>query len=766
MRDPSSEQLNDQDEQKKSDSREKFKQIKKKTSAEIENPVHRCLRDLSRNLGPVFSLRLGSCRAVIVTSASAAEEFLSHENDVIFANRPNSTLGKYVAYNNTAIIVAPYGDHWRNLRRICSLEIFSAARLKESFEIRRDEVRSLVRTIHKAASGGGGNDFVRMELRPLLSGFTLNVIMRMMAGKRYYGGEDNAEAKEVRELISETFELAGFTYVGDFLPILKLFDFDGYVKRVKKLGSRLDKFMQELVDEHRRNRGQTEFKNTMITHLLTLQETQPEYYTDEIIKGLVMVMIDAGTDTTAVTLEWAMANLLNHPDVLAKAKTELNNVVSSEGRLMEESDTSTCTYLNNVISETLRLYPAGPMLVPHASSVDCKVAGYDIPRGTWLFVNAWAIQRDPKVWDEPEAFKPERFDNEEWKTTKRGNFLPFGIGRRACPGMGLAQILLSSALGSLIQCFDWERDEDIAVDMSEGTGLTMPKVACSGAVHCQLMDSVHPGAVPMHKVNFDAKSEYEMIQNYKVLQDVFNKLKITKHIEVSKLVKGRPLDNLEFMQWMKKYCDSVNGSQLHNYHALERREACKGGKEATKRAAATQQSAKSSSVGPRPSSSNGTRKHEAPSSGNQHSSKAPSSKQSKPVTAAYDEKITELKLYIDSLEKERDFYFSKLRDVEILCQNPDTDNLPLVGSIKRILYAADGEDVGGGGAEATETQTLRPIAESSSEERRSSGLESQKRKLIVNHDVDAAAVTTLSPRQRLSDSTDVKCSGSSPLLTC
>ncbi|XP_056842831.1 cytochrome P450 81D1 [Raphanus sativus] len=315
-----------------------------------------------------------------------------------------------------------------------------------------------------------------MELRPLLSGFTLNVIMRMMAGKRYYGGEDNAEAKEVRELISETFELAGFTYVGDFLPILKLFDFDGYVKRVKKLGSRLDKFMQELVDEHRRNRGQTEFKNTMITHLLTLQETQPEYYTDEIIKGLVMVMIDAGTDTTAVTLEWAMANLLNHPDVLAKAKTELNNVVSSEGRLMEESDTSTCTYLNNVISETLRLYPAGPMLVPHASSVDCKVAGYDIPRGTWLFVNAWAIQRDPKVWDEPEAFKPERFDNEEWKTTKRGNFLPFGIGRRACPGMGLAQILLSSALGSLIQCFDWERDEDIAVDMSEGTGLTMPKV--------------------------------------------------------------------------------------------------------------------------------------------------------------------------------------------------------------------------------------------------------------------------------------------------
>ena len=253
----------------------------------LKDPVHRCLRDLSKSLGPVFSLRLGSCRAVVVTSASAAEEFLSHENDIVFANKPITTLYAYVLYNNTAVSVAPYGDHWRNLRRICTVEIFSAARLKESFEIRRDEVRSMLQTIHAAATLRGNNS-VRMELRPLLSGFTLNVIMRMVAGKRYYG-EENAEAKESKELISETFELGGFTYVGDFLPIVKLFDFDGYVKRTKKLGLKLDKYMQKLVDERRRNRGKTEFKNTMITHLLTLQETQPELYTDQIIKGLVLV---------------------------------------------------------------------------------------------------------------------------------------------------------------------------------------------------------------------------------------------------------------------------------------------------------------------------------------------------------------------------------------------------------------------------------------------------------------------------------------------
>ncbi|CAD5336097.1 unnamed protein product [Arabidopsis thaliana] len=316
---------------------------------------------------------------------------------------------------------------------------------------------------------------------------------------------------------------------------------------------------------------------------------------------------------------------------------------------------------------------------------------------------------------------------------------------------------MATNIGMMDSAYFVGRSEILAwINSTLQLNLSKVEEACSGAVHCQLMDSVHPGTVPMHKVNFDAKSEYEMIQNY-------------KHIEVSKLVKGRPLDNLEFMQWMKKYCDSVNGGQ-HNYHALERREASKGGKEATKRAAATQQSGKSSSSSapPRPSSSNGTRKHEPQSNntgthhsstGNHHHSSKPSAKQSKPVPA-YDEKITELKLYIDSLEKERDFYFSKLRDVEILCQNPDTEHLPLVGSIKRILYAADGEDVG-----AAETQTLSPIAEGS-EERRNSVTESQKRKLIVNLDVDVAAITTLSPRQRLSDASDVKCSGSSPLLTC
>lgn len=279
------------------------------------------------------------------------------------------------------------------------------------------------------------------------------------------------------------------------------------------------------------------------------------------------------------------------------------------------------------------------------------------------------------------------------------------------------------------------------------------------------MDAVHPGMVPMHKVNFDAKSEYEMIQNYKVLQDVFNKLKITKHIEVNKLIKGRPLDNLEFMQWMKRYCDSVNGGLLHSYNPLERRETSKGGKETSKKGATTQSSAKGSSAAPRPQSSHNARKNDV-AFANIANQTVKAAKPPSPVLA-YEEQIMELKLSVDRLEKERDFYFAKLRDIEILCQSPEIEHLPIVSAIKRIMYATDDDASVVAEAQAMvslnqkEPESLSPIAEVSEEKTNS---EAQKRKNILNLDVDVAAIATLSPRQRLSDASDVHCSGS-PLMT-
>lgn len=211
--------------------------------------------------------------------------------------------------------------------------------------------------------------------------------------------------------------------------------------------------------------------------------------------------------------------------------------------------------------------------------------------------------------------------------------------------------------------------------------------AASGAVQCQMIDMTYPGVVPMHKVNFDARTEYDMIQNYKVLQEVFNKLKIDKHIEVNRLVKGRPLDNLEFLQWLKRYCDSVNGGIMNeNYNPVERRG--KGGKERNLKG--PQKSSKSLQTNNCHNSGMGDGAINK-ISGQRQGRAVPitSGSNSSEEFQALTKENTDLKLSVDLLEKERDFYFGKLRDIEVLCQTPELENLPMALAIKKILYAAD-----------------------------------------------------------------------------
>ncbi|ESQ37614.1 hypothetical protein EUTSA_v10002366mg [Eutrema salsugineum] len=198
----------------------------------------------------------------------------------------------------------------------------------------------------------------------------------------------------------------------------------------------IDEFLQGLVDE---KRAQKEKK------------TQPDYYTDVIVKGLIVVMIFAGNVTLTRTLEWAMLNLLNYPEVLKKARIEIDTNIGLD-RLIDEQDAKSLPYLQCIISEIFRLYPAAPLLAPHRATDDCIVGGYDFPLGTTLIVN-------------PEKFKLERFE----KKGEEQKLMPFGMGRRACPGSGLAQRVVSLALGSMIQCFEWERLGEEYVDLSEAT---------------------------------------------------------------------------------------------------------------------------------------------------------------------------------------------------------------------------------------------------------------------------------------------------------
>ncbi|CDP21345.1 unnamed protein product, partial [Coffea canephora] len=182
-------------------------------------------------------------------------------------------------------------------------------------------------------------------------------------------------------------------------------------------------------------------------------------YTDQIIKGIILV---TGTDTSSVTIECALSLLLNHPEVIEKARAELDAQVGTD-RLVDEYDLSNLPYLYNIILETLQLYPAAPMLVPHESFDDYKIGGYNIPR-------RHIVHRDPNVWDDPTSFKPERFEGLQVQPSK---LIPFWMGRRSCPGSGLAQRVVGLALESLIQSFDWKRIDEEEIDLVEGTGVSV-----------------------------------------------------------------------------------------------------------------------------------------------------------------------------------------------------------------------------------------------------------------------------------------------------
>lgn len=296
-----------------------------------------------------------------------------------------------------------------------------------------------------------------------------NVMMQLLAGKRWPADK-----------IADLFSLISFMDICDYVPILRWIGFRGLEKNLISLWQKRDKFFRELIDQTRKKEGEgdafsTEQRRTIIQALLSLQDAEPEFLTDQTIKGIILIMFTAGVHTSALTMEWAMSLMLNHPKVLEKARSEIDNITQSR-RLIEDSDLSKLPYLRCIIKETLRLFPAAPTLVPHYSSGDCTIGGFKIPKGTTLLVNAWAIHRDPKVWDEPTKFKPERFEGiNEGGSDEGFKFIPFGKGRRACPGAALGMRFISLTLGTLLQCFDWERVGRQLVDLEEKSGVTLGK---------------------------------------------------------------------------------------------------------------------------------------------------------------------------------------------------------------------------------------------------------------------------------------------------
>lgn len=187
-------------------------------------------------------------------------------------------------------------------------------------------------------------------------------------------------------------------------------------------------------------------------------------------------LIIAGVENTTITMIWAITLLLKNPSVLEKAQAEVDAIVGKE-RILKESDIANLPYLQAIVKETLRLYPPAALLIPHAAREDCIIGGYHVSRGTRLVVNAWMIQRDPRLWSDPEKFFPERFIDGSMDIKGQSfEVLPFGSGRRMCPGTLFALQVLHLTLAQMLHAFDWMIDPVAGIDMEEGFGPSLTKL--------------------------------------------------------------------------------------------------------------------------------------------------------------------------------------------------------------------------------------------------------------------------------------------------
>ncbi|KAK3157316.1 hypothetical protein QOZ80_2AG0119230 [Eleusine coracana subsp. coracana] len=451
---------------------------------------HLSLHILAKRYGPFMSLRLGSVPVIVGSSVDAARFFLK-THDTAFLDRARTAVGRYTLYNCSNMSWSPYGPYWRQARKLWQAELFSAKCLMSQEHVRVEEVRAMLRDLWVASSSAGSRNAV--TLRDHLLMVSLNVVSRLVQGKKYISEErpdTGTTPKEFRWMIDELFVLMGVLNIGDMIPWLNCLDLQGYIRRMKRVSKMFDGFLEHVLDEHneRRQREGKEFVVLdMVDQLLQLaddQNLEVPIHRDG-VKAFTLDLIAGGTETSAVTVEWAMSEILRKPEVLAKATEELDRVVG-RSQLVTEADIPNLRYLEAIVKEAMRLHPVAPLLVPRLSREDTSVGGYDIPTSTRVLINVWAIGRDPTVWEAPTEFRPERFLGSN-VDVKGQHFclLPFGSGRRMCPGLPLGLIMVHLTLANLLHGFTWRLPYGTApedLSMEEKLGITTPRLVPLKAV--------------------------------------------------------------------------------------------------------------------------------------------------------------------------------------------------------------------------------------------------------------------------------------------
>ncbi|KAJ9672360.1 hypothetical protein PVL29_025827 [Vitis rotundifolia] len=426
---------------------------------------HHSLRNLAKKHGPLMHLQLGEVSAIVVSSREMAKEVMK-THDIIFSQRPCILAASIVSYDCTDIAFAPYGGYWRQIRKISVLELLSAKRVQSFRSVREEEVLNLVRSVSL-------QEGVSINLTKSIFSLTFSIISRTVFGKK-------CKDQEAFSVTLDKFadSAGGFT-IADVFPSIKLLHVvSGMRRKLEKIHKKLDRILENIINEHKarsaaKETSEAEVDDDLVDVLLKVQKQGDLEFplTMDNIKAVLLDLFVAGSETSSTAVEWAMAEMLRNPGVMAKAQAEVRDIFSRKGHA-DETVVRELKYLKLVIKETLRLHPPVPLLIPRESRERCAINGYEIPVKTRVIINAWAIARDPKYWSDAESFNPERFlDSSIDYQGTNFEYIPFGAGRRMCPGILFGMANVELALAQLLYHFDWKlpngaRHEEL--DMTEG----------------------------------------------------------------------------------------------------------------------------------------------------------------------------------------------------------------------------------------------------------------------------------------------------------
>ncbi|PHT99583.1 hypothetical protein BC332_29371 [Capsicum chinense] len=433
---------------------------------------HRVLRDLAKKYGPLMHLQLGEVSAVVVTSSELAKQVLK-THDLAFASRPKLSAMDIICYDSRDIVFSPYGEYWRQMRKICVMELLSAKNVRSFSSIRHEEVNRLIESIRSSSSS---SELINFTERVIW--FTSCMICRSAFGQVL------KEQDEFIKLIGEVVSLAGGFDVADIFPSYKfLHSLSPAKQTLLDAHRKVDAIVEDdVINEHKKNLENHNIDDAfggedLVDVLLRLMKDKSLQFpiTNNNIKAIIVDMFAAGTETSSTTTVWAMVEMMKNPSILAKAQEEVREAFKDKATF-DKVDVEELKYLKLVVKETMRFHAPVPLLVPRECREETNINGYTIPVKTKVMVNVWALGRDPKYWDDAESFKPERF--EKCSMDFVGNnfeYLPFGSGRRMCPGMsfGLANVYLP--LAQLLYHFDWKLPTGIeprALDVTESSGAT------------------------------------------------------------------------------------------------------------------------------------------------------------------------------------------------------------------------------------------------------------------------------------------------------